>query len=115
MSTVDPGNGPTLSRTTFTASHFFGRPVDLSKFDWWACNRPNKFKLGFLTKQSTKINNLQSFKITINKNPENTGFSPLEAPLSMRFSIRNAKSDAVLEPLIGHFFFFGIWIQHEKL
>ena len=115
MSTVDPGNGSTLSRTAFTARHFFGSPVDHSKFDWWACNRPNKFKLGFLTKQSTEINNLQSFKIRINKNPEIPGFSPLEAPLSTRFSIRNAKNDAVREPLIGLFFFVDIWIQREKL
>ena len=33
----------------------------------------------------------------------------------MRFSIRNAKKDAVREPLIGLFFFFDIWIQREKL
>ena len=94
---------------------FPGSTVDISKFDWWACNRPNKFKLGFLTKQSTEINNLQSFKIRINKNPEIPGFSPLEAPLSTRFSIRNAKNDAVREPLIGLFFFVDIWIQREKL
>ena len=39
----------------------------------------------------------------MNKKPENSGFSPLEAPLSMRFSIRKVES-----------FFFDIWIQHEN-
>ena len=115
MSTVDSGNGPTLSGTTFTASHFFGSPVDHSKFDYWACNRSNKFQLGFLTKQSTEINNMQSLKIRINKNPENPGFNPLGAPLSTPLNMRNTKNKAVLEPLIVHFFFFDNWIQHEKL
>jgi len=30
-------------------------------------------------------------------------------------ALPNPNIDAVLEPLIGHFFFFDIWIQHEKL
>ena len=39
----------------------------------------------------------------------------LAAPLSMRFSIRNAKSDAVFFWLAGHFFFLHHWIQLTKL
>jgi hypothetical protein len=46
---------------------------------------------------------------------ENLGFSPLEALLPTRFSIRNTKKDATFQRLVGQQFFFHQWIQLSKL
>jgi hypothetical protein len=85
------------------------------KCDFGARNWPNIFKFWFLTEQSTGNQNNAKLKLTFYINPENPGFSPLEAPLSTRFPIRNGKSGRPPKVTVRFFFWLRHSIQHENL
>ena len=87
------------------------RKVRLCSPGQWPCCGRGGARDGFL-----KIGQLISFSFKRRFPSLKTLVSVhLAAPLSTRFSIKNAKSVAVFFWLVGHFFFLHHWIQLTKL
>jgi hypothetical protein len=62
-----------------------------------------------------QIRHFVSLQLTFGAFLKNPGFSPLEARLSTRFSVRNGKSEALAKPTVPHFFGWHQSIQLAKL